>query len=64
MNLNDVLVALEKIRSCQSDDEIAHSMEDQLYADVLKYYADGGTDPQLAIEALKTEQMEFARWCA
>ena len=50
------------------DDEVAHSMEDELYLDVLKMVARGvvttATAIECAAEALKAQDLDFARWCA
>lgn len=50
------------IRQTQDDDERAHSLEDALHRDVLMHFAECGS--QLAVEALKTLDVDFARWCA
>lgn len=42
-----------------SDDEVAHSLEDELYVAVLKFI-----DHPLAKLALKTSDFDFSRWCA
>ncbi len=56
---------VEQIRLKAGDDEAAHSMEDSLRDDVLKAIAYGAPEPEsLAYEALKTSEIEFARWCA
>ena len=65
MTLADVLHHVQGISDMRyDDDESAHFSEDQLRRDVLAYYAAGGTDPALAVEALKTDRIEFQRWCA
>jgi hypothetical protein len=47
------------------DDEIAHSLEDDLHLAVLKAIADGHADAaELARVAAGTATMNFARWCA
>ena len=48
------------------DDEAAHGAEDALYAALLRAIAEGRCDDvaQCAREALKTEEIDFARWCA
>jgi hypothetical protein len=50
----------------EHDDEVAHSMEDQLWQDVLTAIAEGYCeDPKaLAGEALRTVGLDFSRWCA
>lgn len=47
------------------DDELAHSMEDALWEDVLRAIADGAPNAaELAKAALATKELDFARWCA
>jgi len=47
------------------DDEKAHGLEDQLYADVLKAVAAGSTySQQLARLALNSHLIRFKRWAA
>lgn len=49
----------------RGDDESAHSMEDTLHQDVLAAIAANAPDSgALAYEALKTQQLDFNRWCA
>ena len=66
MTLDDIKESVEKIRKCKSDDESAHSMEDMLREDFIVYVASlGDEDLALkALEVLKTNEIEFARWCA
>lgn len=64
MTREDVIKAVAEIEKNKDDDERAHSEENRLHAAVLRYYAEGGTDPELAREALKTQEIDFARWCA
>ena len=54
------------IDSVRGDDEAAHSAEDALYAEVLRAIADGTAEDAQACakEALKTQHIGFARWCA
>lgn len=55
-----------EIKAVIWDDEVAHSKEDILHEDVLNAIANGSCEfPRLcAIEALKTRELDFARWCA
>ena len=47
------------------DFEGAHSEEDNLYRDVLMSIVAGSPHPQqLAIEALRSQQIHFPRYCA
>jgi hypothetical protein len=64
MTLADVLHRVQGISDIRYDDESAHCDEDSLRHDVLAYYAAGGADPALAVEALKTDHIQFQRWCA
>jgi hypothetical protein len=60
-----VLRRVEEIRRRRGDPEVAHTMEDELRADVLAAIADGAENPrELASAALETSKIEFARWCA
>lgn len=62
----DVIARVEDIRKMADDDEAAHGSEDGLYERVLQAIADGTCeDPAVcAREALKTRDINFARWCA
>jgi hypothetical protein len=66
MTPEDVKKRVEAIRQSRDDDEGAHSMEDQLYVDVLIAIRDGTIvdATRCCEEALKTLDIEFARWCA
>lgn len=50
------------IRREADDDEKAHSLEDALHQDVLRYFA--ATGNEVAKAALESLDIEFARWCA
>ena len=65
MTTEEVKKRVTAINKIAWDDEAAHSQEDRLYADVLRYLAAGlGEAAELAREALKTEEIAFGRWCA
>ena len=65
MTTDEIKERVAAIGKIAWDDEVAHGQEDQLYADVLRYLAAGlGEAAELAREALKTEEISFARWCA
>lgn len=66
MTLADVNKAVREIEEVRGDDEVAHGKEDALRYRVLEWIADNGDEAssELARAALKTEQIEFARWCA
>ena len=59
------LEELERIRAMADDDEAAHSAEDAFRAAVLADIANGADNAaELAAIALRTEEIDFARWCA
>ena len=65
MTVQDVEDQVANIRAVAGDDEAAHSWEDQLRQSVLEAIANGADNPaDLARAALKTSDIEFARWCA
>lgn len=68
MTLDEVKkrVAAIAAAAVADDDESAHSMEDELHQDVLNAIAECQCeDPhKVAAEALKTKEIDFARWCA
>lgn len=58
-----------QIESAMDDDERAHTMEDDLRERVLEAIANGEVTDihaarEMAQEALKTGDLDFARWCA
>ena len=65
-------MTVDQIRECitdiirhDGDDEVQHSMEDGLHYAVLEAIAAGSPDAAgLAREALRTADLNFARWCA
>ncbi|MEK3813101.1 hypothetical protein [Bacillus sp. FSL R7-0685] len=65
MTKEDVLDKVERIRKSSGDNEIAHSMEDVLYLDVLKEIALGAENGrELAEAALEASNIDFDRWYA
>ena len=66
LTVSDVKRCVEDIAAIKHDDEMAHSLEDMLYEDVLKAIAAGECeDPQECAKiALMTAEIDFARWCA
>jgi hypothetical protein len=58
----DVVKRVEDIRNSAGDDEKQHSKEGDLYLDLIKFYANNGCE--LAKEALKTQKLDFSRWCS
>ncbi len=70
MTVEDVRARVEEIRAKaeEGDDEVAHSREDDLYRDVFQAII-ATCQPEsypwaMARAALKTNEIEFARWCA
>lgn len=65
MTCDEVRKRVAEIADIIWDDERAHSMEDRLYVDIMRAIIAGASDPQsLCYEALKTQDLDFARWCA
>ncbi len=77
MTIEEVRDLVATIATVNGDSEVAHSLEDRLYIQVLEHIAMGTgaahqTDrvfhdeeaAQLAREALKASDIRFARWCA
>lgn len=65
MTVDEVLARVASIYSVRHDYEAAHSSEDGLHQDVLRAIAAmGGEAGALAEAALKTCDLDFARWCA
>lgn len=62
---DEVAERVREIARRTSDDESAHAAEDALHRAVLEAIATGTEDPAaLAAEALRTQQLDFARWYA
>lgn len=60
-----VLARVDEIRDQRHDDEAAHSLEDDLWGEVLREIAAGADNAaELAAAALKSNDIDFARWCA
>ena len=66
MDLKEAKARVGDIKKGKDDDELAHGLEDKLYADFVRYIANGGKKDlrKIANELLKTEDIDFARWCA
>lgn len=65
MNIEEVSRRIHEIERKKHDDEAAHSMEDRLHRDALEAIAHGCENPRLlALLALESGDIEFARWCA
>lgn len=66
MKLEEVKAEVARI-GAMADDEQQHAAEDKLYAEFVRYCAEGHNQfhiGKLAKEILKTKHMKFARWCA
>ena len=65
LTAEDIARRLAEIHALRGDDEAAHGKADDLHRDVLAAIAAGAPDaPLLAAAALRTETLDFARWCA
>jgi hypothetical protein len=66
MTFDELNERIALIRACSDDPEAAHSREDDLRDDVLKFIASGHClDPiEYAKRVLRTSEIEFERWCA
>ena len=65
MDLQGIKDRLKEIRELAGDDERAHSLEDELYEVLLQHCAIHCKQcGPLAIEALKSQEIKFERWCA
>lgn len=65
MNLKEVKKTVNDIKESVVDFEGAHELEDDLYEAVLKEIVSGNPESkEMAREALKTKQIDFARYCA
>lgn len=66
MDIKDVIDGVKEIKEEQSDPEVAHLLEDNLYEQVLNEIAFGkcSNSKKIAKEALKTKDIPFKRWYA
>lgn len=68
MTLEEVEKRIAEIRGSAMDDERAHSLEDQLRVDFLRWLAEHPRPVvithQLAQPVLSTERIDFARHCS
>lgn len=57
---------VDAIEAVRGDDEAAHSMQDRLFADLIRSMAEGRCVDVAgcAREALRVLDMQFDRWCA
>lgn len=66
MNVEKIREEVQLIRGCASDAERAHELEDALMLTFIKHVEEAGSPElqEMAREILKTEDIEFPRWCA
>ena len=65
MTTEEIMRTIQEISRLSEDDEVAHSMEDELWENVLKAISEGAPNAaELAAYALKTKNISFSRWCA
>jgi hypothetical protein len=65
MNVDEAKRRVENIAAQAGDAEGAHSSEDMLYSDFVRFVATQEGDlAEVAKEILKTEKIDFPRWCA
>lgn len=66
MTREEIEARIKEIKNRSHDDEIAHSLEDQLYENFIEWIAEsaGNEAGELAELVLTTREISFARWCA
>jgi len=65
MNLKEIKDAVKYIDAIKGDDEAAHSKEDALYHDFIRELSKRKDRVgAFAKEIIKTEKIQFSRWCA
>lgn len=66
MDIKNVKQTVQEIVNLSNDDpEMAHEKEDDLYLAVLgQVIAGNHQSKEMAKEALKTQMIDFPRWCA
>ncbi|MFE3169316.1 hypothetical protein [Streptomyces sp. NPDC059224] len=65
LTAEDIARLLAEIHAVRDDPEAAHGRTDDLHRAVLATIAAGAPDAELlAAAALRTETLDFARWCA
>jgi hypothetical protein len=66
MTIAQIQERIQDIKATAGDDEMAHSLEDVLREDFIRYVSTY-EDESLAVAArlvLSTSEMDFHRWCA
>ena len=65
ITLEEIQTQLKYLEDGKKDPEVAHSQRDYLWECVLEAIVEGAENPkELAEEALKSEEIDFPRWCA
>lgn len=66
MNIDEIRNRVAAIAAMQLDDESAHSAEDDLLWDFVRYVAQAAPQPfaEMAAEVSKSFDLDFARWTA
>jgi hypothetical protein len=68
MTIEEIEARVKEIDRIKDDDEAAHGRENDLYMEFIEYVATLPDLPlDLAVKAqwcLKTQTIDFARWCA
>ena len=66
MTIEQITDYLRKIQKDKDDDEVAHSLEDELYFLFIESIANGDISnlQEKAKLVLRTKELTFARWCA
>lgn len=66
MDINEIKRRVQRIEQAKSDYECAHEMEDQLMQYFIKHVAENAPRglARMAREVLKTEDIDFPRYCA
>jgi ribosome recycling factor len=63
MTLEEIKIRVNQIRSNAYDDEKAHSMEDELREDFIKFISrEDSPFADMAKQILKTSKIDFCRW--
>ncbi len=66
MDLQEIKQRIDYIQECADDYERQHAYEDELYLDFVKSISLAGLGDwsAKAKEILRTQEMDFERWCA
>ena len=64
MTIDDIKTKINQIKSVKTDDGFAHEIEDDLRDSFIKFVAENGDEnlKQMALEILKTKDIDFTRW--